>query len=169
MTNVYWITGLSGAGKTTLGKALYNKMLQSNPNTVLLDGDDLRKIFDTVTDYSTQARKNLAMSYSRLCHMLSRQGINVIICTISMFHDVHKWNRKEIDGYVEIYLKTSLETLRQRDGKGLYAQQSKGTIKNLVGIDIQAEEPINPDLIVETDSLSIDDVLLNVESFLAGR
>ena len=145
---VYWITGLSGAGKTTIGTQLLKKL---NNNTVFLDGDNLREIYGDDIGYSLEDRKKMAMRNSRLCKMLSSQGFNVICCTIAMFHSVRDWNRKNISNYKEIYLKVSPEVLINRDQKNLYSKHKNGTIKNIMGLDLSFEEPINPNIVIENN------------------
>lgn len=151
MGTVYWITGLSGAGKTTIGKLLYDKIRAEYPNTVILDGDILRKVFGDDLGYSKEERRKCAMRYSRLCAMLQEQGINVICCTISMFDSVREWNRENIRNYKEIYVKVSMETLQKRDQKGLYSGMTEEEQKEVVGIHMEIEEPKCPDLILEND------------------
>lgn len=151
MGTVYWITGLSGAGKTTIGKLLYEKIKSEHPNTVFLDGDILRKVFGNDLGYSKEERRKCAMRYSRLCAMLQEQGMNVICCTISMFDSVREWNREHIHNYKEIYVKVSMETLKKRDQKGLYSGITEEEQKEIVGIHMEIEEPKCPDLILEND------------------
>lgn len=151
MGTVYWITGLSGAGKTTIGKLLYEKIKAEHPNTVFLDGDTLRKVFGDDLGYSKEERRKCAMRYSRLCSMLQEQGMNVICCTISMFDSVREWNRENIKNYKEIYVKVSMETLRKRDQKGLYSGTTEEEAKEVVGIHMEIEEPKCPNLILEND------------------
>lgn len=146
---VYWVTGLSGAGKTTIGKLFYEKLKSKELNTVFLDGDTLRQIFGNDLGYSLDARKKSAMRNSRLCKELSEQGINVICATISMFDDCRLWNRENIKKYKEIYIRVPMEILVQRDQKKLYSRAISGEISNVMGIDIDFEEPKNPDLIID--------------------
>ena len=86
---VYWITGLSGAGKTTIGIELL-KILNTKDNVIFLDGDELREIYGDDIGYSLDDRRKMAMRNSRLCKMLSNQGFDVICCTISMFHSIRE-------------------------------------------------------------------------------
>lgn len=151
MGEVYWITGLSGAGKTTIGKLFYEKLKKKYPNTVFLDGDILRAVFADNIGYSKEERRKCAMRYSRLCDMLEQQDMHVICCTISMFHSVRKWNREHIHNYKEIYVKASMETLQKRDQKGLYSSSIAGEQQDVVGIHMELEEPKQPDLILEND------------------
>ena len=141
MSTVYWITGLSGAGKTTIGKLFYEKIKEKHSNTVFLDGDIMRKVFGSDLGYSKEERKKCAMRYSRLCAMLQEQGINVICCTISMFDSVREWNRENICNYKEIYVKASMDTLIARDQKGLYSGMTEERQKEVVGVHMEVEEP----------------------------
>ena len=151
MSTVYWITGLSGAGKTTIGKLFYEKLKEKYPNTVFLDGDTLRRVFGDDLGYTKEDRRKCAMRYSRLCAMLQEQDMNVICCTISMFDSVREWNRENIHSYKEIYVKVSMETLHARDQKGLYSGVTEEKQKEVVGVHMEIEEPKCPDLILEND------------------
>mgnify|MGYP001075911896 CR=1 FL=1 len=151
MGTVYWITGLSGAGKTTIGMLVYEKMKQVFPNTVFLDGDMMREVFGRDLGYTEEARRRCAMRYSRLCNMLQRQDMNVVCCTVSMFDEIREWNRAHIKEYREIYIKVSMDTLKRRDQKGLYSGNTLEQDKEVMGIQIACEEPKAPDLIVEND------------------
>lgn len=181
MDYVYWITGLSGAGKTSVGKLLYEKMKQKYPNIVFLDGDVLREVFGNDLGYTREERLKCAMRYARLCKMLQEQGMNVICCTISMFDEIRSWNRENIRNYREIYVRVSMEVLIKRNQKGLYStsmealkkqnqkdlystsaedlpeqnQKSlhRSTIENreVAGIHVEIEEPKNPDMILDNE------------------
>lgn len=151
MGTVYWITGLSGAGKTTIGKLFYKKMKEIYPNTVFLDGDIMRRVFGDDLGYSKEERRKCAMRYSRLCAMLQEQDMNVICCTISMFDSVRDWNRENICNYKEIYVKVSMDTLCARDQKGLYSGDTQEKQKEVAGIHMEIEEPKSPDLILYND------------------
>ena len=146
---VYWITGLSGAGKTTIGLELYKSLKSSLSNIVFLDGDELRQIMGGNFGYELSERKKLAFSYAKLSKMLSEQGIDVIIATISMFNDVREWNRANVNNYFEIYIKVPLEILLERDQKNIYSQNEK----NVVGFNVLMEEPLNPDIVVMNEGV----------------
>lgn len=140
---VIWITGLSGAGKTTLARAL----LAFLSNAILLDGDELRKVLQMQrAGFDIQSRKNLALTYARLAALLANQGFTVVVATISLFHEVHAWNRKNMPGYMEIFLDVPEEVRLQRDPKGLYAAEKMGTIHQMAGKEISVEFPNKPHL-----------------------
>lgn len=151
MGTVYWITGLSGAGKTTVGKLLYERIKTEHPNTLFLDGDTLRSVFGNDLGYTGEDRRKCAMRYSRLCAMLEQQDMYVICCTISMFDSVRDWNRAHINNYREIYVKASMETLRMRNQKGLYGGSAQTENGEVVGLHMDYEEPKHPDLILKND------------------
>ncbi len=163
---VYWITGLSGAGKTTIGKVLYNEIKKQQSNVVLLDGDVLRETFGNDLGYSKEDRFLCAMRYGRICRMLSEQNITVICCTISMFDEVRDWNREYIENYVEVYLKVPIEILKQRDQKQLYSGIKNGTSMDVVGMDLELELPKKSEIIIEnTGERSIEDITAEILSY----
>ncbi len=150
---LYWITGLSGSGKTTISEILYKKIKRENINTILLDGDVLRDILGiNKNGYDIESRYNVAMQYSKLSRLFTEQGINVIFATISMFEKVRIWNRKNIDNYIEIYLKVPIEKILERDKNQLFSKALQQKEKNVVGIDISFEEPSNPDIVLDNNS-----------------
>ena len=102
--NVYWITGLSGAGKTTLARLLTRWLRERGRPVLLLDGDELRAALGASALVAPHERLALASCYGRLCRLLALQGSDVVIATISLFHAIHRWNRAQLPGYVEILL-----------------------------------------------------------------
>lgn len=144
----FWITGLSGAGKTTVGKMLYEHIRKNKSNIVLLDGDILRQVYQDNT-YSKEGRVELTYRNGRLCKMLNDQGIDVIICCVAMFDECRAWNRDNIINYIEIYLKVSIEELIKRDQKQLYSRALRNEIDNVMGINMDYEEPQMPNIVIE--------------------
>ena len=142
----FWITGLSGAGKTTIGRLWYEELRSSGVPAVFLDGDQLRQAIGDDLGYSEADRRRSARRNGKLCALLAGQGLAVVCCTICMYDEARAWNRENIPGYFEVYVKASMETLRQRNQKGLY---SGGT--DVAGIQVRVEEPKTPDLILEND------------------
>ncbi|MDB9818856.1 adenylyl-sulfate kinase [Pelagibacterales bacterium] len=144
----YWITGLSGSGKTTISTMLKEKLESAGSPVIQLDGDILRKVFASKA-YSYEERKALGFQYARLCQLIINQGFNVVIGVIGLYQDLHTWNRKNIANYIEIFLDTPLEELKRRDSKGIYKKFENGEINNIAGIDIVAEFPKHSDIRVE--------------------
>ena len=163
---LYWITGLSGAGKTTIGKRLFCKLKQLKDNVVILDGDELKVIVDDVVGYSNEERKKRAMKYARLCSVLTSQGIDVVCCTISMYDEIREWNRKNIPNYVEVFLNVPMKILYERNQKGLYSGLDSNKVKNVSGVDLNVEFPKNPDITIINDGKeSIDAIVDNIFNY----
>ncbi len=123
---------------------LVNRLCKEGGKPFLLDGDVMRHIMSVEGGHDRASRFDIAMLYSRLCHEISEQGIDVICATISMFHKVRLWNHANMTRYREIYLRAPLETRRLRDPKGLCRQAESLEKPNMVGIDIVGEEPQSP-------------------------
>ncbi|MCI9331688.1 MAG: adenylyl-sulfate kinase [Oscillibacter sp.] len=154
---VYFFTGLAGAGKTTIGGLFYARLKKRNPEAVLLDGDQMRGAvgdFCVTTGavlkeerYTTEARKAGAWPLFDFCRKLANQGRDVVVCSISMYSDVRRWNRENIENYREIYVKVSWETLYRRDQKKLYSSGAK----NVVGVDLPYDEPEHSSVVIQND------------------
>lgn len=163
---LYWITGLSGAGKTTVGNALYYELREKNPSVVILDGDILKSLVGDSLGYSREDREKRAYHYSNMCKILTDQGISVVICTIAMFDSVRAWNRKNIERYVEVYLKVDKDILIKRDRKGLYSRHQAGAVTDVAGLDVEVEFPKTPDITIENDgSRSVSDCVGEILAF----
>lgn len=143
---VFWITGLSGAGKTTLCRQLVAHLRRQRHPVVMLDGDELREAMGATAAHSRGERLQLAMRYAHLCRMIAAQGVDVAIATISLFREVHDWNRENLPGYVEIFMDVPLAELARRDPKQIYSRASRGEIKDVAGIDFAVDEPQAPDV-----------------------
>jgi adenylylsulfate kinase-like enzyme len=153
MNRVVWITGLSGAGKSTLAQAVVRHLRAVGEPTILLDGDELRSVFGAVVadekNHGREARLALALQYARLCQILAGQGFTVVIATISMFQEIHAWNRQHLPGYVEVYLKVPFEELSRRDPKGIYRRFAAGELTHVAGLDLAVDEPKDAHLVIE--------------------
>lgn len=153
---LYWVTGLSGAGKTTISSLLYRYILEKKKNIVLLDGDAIRAVYNN-TDYSDEGRERVSYMNMRLFKLLTEQGIDVIAAVIGMKNEYRNWNRENIEKYKEIYLKVPIEVLIKRDPKKLYSRAIKHEISNVYGIDLAYEEPVSPDVVVVNDGSDTPD------------
>ena len=146
---LYFFTGLAGAGKTTLGGLFYEHLRASRPDAVLIDGHVQREnavASGGPRDYSLAARLAGARNMFRQCRDLTEQGVDVVCCSMSLFHEIQDWNRANIENYREIYIKTGMDVLRRRRVR-LYS----GDEKQVVGMDLPYEEPKNPDVVVRND------------------
>lgn len=157
---IIWITGLSGSGKTTIGSLVYEQWKAGVPNTVLVDGDDVRRLFGLDGDaalYTADARRDVADRIVKLCAWLDAQDINVVCCTISLFPEIHERNRKLYSRYFEVYIDLPMETLVRRDNKNLYQRALDGEERNVVGIDIPFAPPVSPDWVID-NAADLDDL-----------
>jgi len=148
---VFWITGLSGAGKTTVGRLFFQLLRAERAAAVFLDGDILREVFGNDLGHSREQRMTSAMRNSRLCKMLADQGIDVVCATISLFRECQDWNRRNIRRFHEIYLRVPMDVLVKRDQKQLYSRAARGEIKNVMGVDLALEEPLSPEVVIDND------------------
>lgn len=169
---VIWLIGLSGAGKSTIGRCIYEELKTTEPNTVLLDGDEIRRIFkadQSQVDYSIEGRAKNAARICELCAWLDRQKINVVCAILSLFEETREWNRRAYSQYFEIYISVPLEVLMKKDPKGLYKKAASGEIDNVVGIQIPFEEPRNPDLVIDNSGFDSNPKQLAVDALNRAR
>ncbi|MCW8141160.1 MAG: adenylyl-sulfate kinase [Planctomycetota bacterium] len=148
---VVWITGLPGAGKSTIARHVHRALRAAGRPTAYLDGDAVRAACGADLGYDPDARLRNALRVARLCRMLALQGLDVVCATVSLFHAVHRWNRERLPGYVEVLVRARGETLRRRDQKGLYSGAAGGARVDVPGLDQAAELPTAPHLIVDND------------------
>jgi len=160
---VIWITGLSGSGKTTLAKKIIE--VDKASKWIHLDGDELRKILNKGTSFDKVSRISLAKQYSKIAKLLADQNHNVVVSTISLFNEIHKFNRENIQNYFEVYIECDIELLRERDDKNLYSFQKKN---DLMGVSIDFDVPFNPNFIIKQsfDSSSLSKLATSILSEL---
>ena len=168
-----WITGLSGSGKTTIANEVYKRLKKENKNTVLLDGDIIRKALNHNWGYSLEERHRGARCVAGLCWMLEAEDLIVVCATMSLFHEIQRLNRKKINDFIEVYLDVKIEVLIKRDPKGLYHKALNGLEKNVVGIDVQYEKPKNPELTLSNAKLeeldsNVEAIIMSAESLLTS-
>ncbi|MBQ7738502.1 MAG: adenylyl-sulfate kinase [Desulfovibrionaceae bacterium] len=164
MTNpdahVVWITGLSGAGKTTLAKALLPKL----SNAILLDGDEMREaLIDVAHGFDAESRKRFGFTYARWARLIALQGYTVVVATISLYHDLHAWNRENLPNYLEVFLDVPEEIRRKRDPKQLYKNQTK----QMAGADTLIMEPLAPHITLTYPydlETAVADILLKLKT-----
>ena len=144
---VFWITGLSGSGKTKIGEKIKKDIIKNYGPTILFSGDDIRNIFD-LKKYTFKDRLKIVKQYGSLCKNLSNQNINVIFCVVGLMKKVRSWNKKNIQNYLEIFIKSPINKVRKLSKKKIY---KKKYIQNVVGLDIKPEYPNNPHIIIKND------------------
>ena len=167
---IIWITGLSGVGKSTIAKGIFNKYKSKIKNLVCVDGDIIRDLYDKDLGYDEKSRIKQINRIQNLCLFLEGQGLIVLVSALFSNSKLMYWNRKNFKKYYEIYLQASLELLQKRDPKDLYKKFKSGKEKNIVGLDIKWNEPVEYDLLINMDKEntienSIKKVLYNLSNF----
>jgi adenylyl-sulfate kinase len=145
-----WFTGLSGAGKSTLANALAEILRVHGRKVEVLDGDEVRKNLSKGLGYSKEDRDTNIRRIGYVADLLSRNGVVAITAAISPYRMIREEIRQKSGDFVEVYVKCPLEVLIKRDVKGLYRKALAGEIKEFTGISDPYEEPLNPEVIVET-------------------
>ncbi|MFQ5940574.1 MAG: adenylyl-sulfate kinase [Nitrososphaerales archaeon] len=153
---VIWLTGLPGCGKTTIAKMLEPKLRELGSRVELFDGDEVRRQLSPDLGFSKLDRELHAKRVAYLSKLLCRNGIIAIVSLISPYRSFRNFARQEIQEFVEVYVKCSLETCMKRDPKGLYKKALAGEIQDLTGIQDPYEEPVNPEVVVDTEMLSTE-------------
>jgi cytidine diphosphoramidate kinase len=149
---VIWITGLSGAGKTTVSRALGEQLKATMSGVVLVDGDVVRLLFGGTLGHSEPERVVQIKRIQTLTKFLDDQDLVVIVAALYASPALLSWNRENFREYFEVYLSAPLPFLRQRDDKGLYGRAARGEMPNVVGVDIPWHAPASPDLVLDASS-----------------
>jgi adenylyl-sulfate kinase len=150
-----WFTGLSGAGKSTLAQAVETEIRRRGRNVETLDGDVVRTHLSKGLGFSREDRDTNIKRIAFVCALLTRNGVATISAAISPYRETRDYARREIGNFVEVYVQVPLEVAIERDVKGLYKQAIEGKIKEFTGISDPYEEPLQPELIVETDKQTV--------------
>lgn len=151
-----WLTGLSGSGKTTISEALIEHF-KDKRYIESMDGDEIRKGLSKNLGFSKEDRNEHNERVIFCAKLLARNGVIVNVALISPYRKTRAFAKDEIQNMMEVFVKAPIETCIERDPKGLYKKALAGEIKNFTGIDDPYEEPLEPDLVVETDKESVDE------------
>lgn len=154
---VVWLTGLPGSGKTTIARELEPELRKLGWPVEVLDGDEIRQNLSKGLGFSREDRETHLKRVTYVAKLLSRNGVAVIAAFISPYRSIREFARKETTNFMEIYVKCSVEICAKRDPKGLYRKASTGEIRDLTGLQDLYEEPLRPDLLVDTEKLNLDE------------
>lgn len=148
-----WFTGLPASGKTTLARDLQHLLFKRGVQVIILDSDELRQMLISQSTYSPEERDWFYGVVARLAAWLTANGINVLIAATANRRAYRQAARLQIDRFAEVFVVCSFETCRQRDPKGLYAAAQTGRTDQLPGEGAIYEPPLQPDVIIDTDTL----------------
>ena len=146
-----WFTGLSGAGKSTIADILEKKIKEKGLKIEILDGDVVRTHLSKGLGFSKKDRDANIKRIGYVASLLSRNGVITITAAISPYKEIRNEVRAMHENFVEVYVKCPLEVVEKRDVKGLYKIARAGEIPQFTGISDPYEEPVNPEIIVETN------------------
>ncbi|MFF0446638.1 adenylyl-sulfate kinase [Streptomyces sp. NPDC004609] len=156
-----WLTGLPSAGKTTIALALAERLREGGRRTEVLDGDEIREFLSAGLGFSREDRHTNVQRIGFVAELLASHGVTVLVPVIAPYAD----SREAVRGrhaaagtpYVEVHVATPVEVCSVRDVKGLYAKQAAGEISGLTGVDDPYEEPVSPDLRIESQHQSVQE------------
>ena len=141
---LFWITGLSGAGKTTIGNKIKKDISKKYGPTLMISGDNIRDIFN-LKGYEYKERLEILKKYTKFAKYITDQKLNIIFAVVGMADAPRKWNRKNIDNYMEIYIKCNIQKIMNLNKKKIYHNKKSGKI---IGIDIKPQFPKKPDITI---------------------
>ena len=143
---IFWITGLSGSGISTIGEHLKTKLEKEYGKTIIIHGDDIREIFK-FNSYTKNKRLKLWKSYSDLCKLIAKQNGKIVGATVGLFKELFLYNRKNLQNYIEIYIKTDIQKLKKNKSKSFYKVETR----NVWGFDLKPDYPKKPDILIENN------------------
>jgi len=165
---ILWFTGLSGSGKSTLANATAKALFTREIRNYVLDGDNIRFGLNKNLGFSEEDRKENIRRIGEVSKLFVDSGQIVLTAFISPFQKDRNQVRQLVEQkeFVEVYVKCPLAECEKRDPKGLYQKARNGEIKNFTGIDSLYEEPINPELVIETNRYSVEECVVQVITYL---
>jgi adenylyl-sulfate kinase len=170
MTNdtgfVLWLTGLSGAGKSTVAAKLGPALAERGHRVELLDGDEVRTTLGQGLGFSRADRDTNIARIGYVAGKLSKHGVAVLVAAISPYQQARDRVRASVDHFVEVYVAAPVSTCAERDPKGLYAKALAGEIKHFTGVSDPYEPPPNPEIVLHTEAESVDDSVHQILAWL---
>jgi adenylylsulfate kinase len=167
---VAWIEGIPGSGKSTLARLASQKLKSAGIRVEVLDGDEVRALFSPELGYSRKDREFHARRVSYVARMLARNGVAVFVAMITPYETSRQAARAVAsDHFSEVWLKCPVEVCRARDTKGLYKRAGEGSLKKFTGVDDPFEEPLNPDLVVDTSEGTPETAAARILAHLESR
>jgi adenylylsulfate kinase len=159
---VLWLTGLSGAGKTTLALKTGEALRARGRRVEILDGDIAREKLSTELGFTREHRDTHVARVAYVAHLLARNGVTVIVALISPFRAAREDARRLCGRFIEVHVSTPLEVCIQRDVKGLYARALRNEIPHFTGIGSPYEPPLTPELSIDTSHTSVEGAVATI-------
>ena len=166
---VLWLTGLSGAGKSTVAAKLGPALAERGHRVELLDGDEVRTNLCQGLGFSRADRDTNIARIGYVAGKLARHGVAVLVAAISPYRQARDQVRASVDRFVEVHVAAPLDTCAQRDPKGLYAKALAGQLPHFTGISDPYEPPLRPEITLHTDIESVDDSVHQVLAWLEAH
>lgn len=157
-----WFTGLSGAGKTTITKALAQELIDRSCKIEILDGDIIRENLTKGLGFSKADRDENIRRIGFVANLLTRHGVIVLVSAISPYREIREEVKAKIGDFVEVFVNAPLNVCEDRDVKGLYKRARAGEIKSFTGIDDPYEPPLNPEIECRTDKEELSESVAKV-------
>lgn len=161
-----WLTGLSGAGKSTIANLLEQELRARGRLVEVLDGDVIRTHLSKGLGFSREDRDTNILRIGWVCDVLSRNGVVAIAAAISPYRSTRDQVRERIERFVEVFVDAPLNTCIDRDVKGLYKKALAGEIKEFTGVSDPYEPPLNPEIIVQTATETVEASVARILSYL---
>ncbi|MDP9187945.1 MAG: adenylyl-sulfate kinase [Actinomycetota bacterium] len=165
-----WFTGLSGAGKTTVSESVEKELRARGTNVEILDGDIVRENLSKGLGFSKEDRDTNIRRIAFVADLLSRNGVPVITAAISPYRELRDEARETMgDRFIEVFVKASVETCAERDVKGLYKKAFAGEIKEFTGVSDPYEEPLNAEVVLDTENETVEESAAKLITLLEQR
>ncbi|MDA3130099.1 adenylyl-sulfate kinase [Aliibacillus thermotolerans] len=168
---ILWFTGLSGSGKSTIANALIRRLFEEGKQGYILDGDNIRHGLNQDLGFSPEDRKENIRRIGEVAKLFVDSGTIVATAFISPYRKDRDLVRQLVDKdeFLEVYVKCPLEVCEERDPKGLYEKARKGEISSFTGIDAPYEEPVQPEIVIESDKVSIEEAVNQIVTTLEEK
>jgi adenylylsulfate kinase len=165
---VLWFTGLSGSGKSTIATRVHQELVRRGVDVEYIDGDALREVFPT-TGFTRPEREEHLRRTGYMASRLAAHGVAVVASFVSPYRESRDFVRRLCGNFMEIYVATPLDECERRDVKGLYARARRGELRNFTGIDDPYEPPEHPELVLDTQTLSVEQCVGQVLKRIEGQ
>lgn len=151
-----WFTGMSGSGKSTIGKGVENALRARGLKVELLDSGRIRQQLNRTLGFTREEVETNLLRLGYECSMLNRNGVTAIVAAVSPYRDVRDRIREQVDEFVEIHCRCPMEVLMQRGARELIEKAQRGEIKHVAGVDVPYEEPLKPEVLLNTDQATLE-------------